>query len=123
MQKQNFNVYQLKDGKLLQRFDSRKDAVYFCKVNQSLPLPDYEWEDEFEIREEFMTEDRAVELLLEAEQELQNAQTKSANRDRVIALTHLQTAILWLHKPQLDNLIESKPTSDSQNAKGYATDG
>jgi hypothetical protein len=71
-----------------------------------------------------MSEERAIELLLEAEQELNNVQSKGANRNRAIAITHLQTALLWLHKPELDHFIESKqPQSDSQNAKGYATDG
>jgi hypothetical protein len=43
-------VYRRKDNKFLSSFDTRKDAVFYCKVNQTLPLPDYEWEDEFEIR-------------------------------------------------------------------------
>lgn len=38
--------------------------------------------------------------LRDAEAELQTLQTASANRDRAIALTHLQTALLWLCKPR-----------------------
>lgn len=131
--KTNFNVYRIRDNQQLETFHSRKDAVFFCKVNQSLPIPIYEWEDEFDIREESVklqnekgevVEERAIELLLEAEQELNNVQFKGANRNRAIAITHLQTAILWLHKSDLDSLLESRqPASDLQNAKGCATDG
>jgi hypothetical protein len=46
-----FEVFRRKGGQLVKAFRSRKNAVYFCKVEQTLPTPDYEWEDEFEIRE------------------------------------------------------------------------
>lgn len=46
-----FRVYRIKDRKFMGGFRTRKDAVYFCKVEQTLPLPNCEWEDEFEIRE------------------------------------------------------------------------
>ena len=42
-----FVVVNRKSKKVMGRFLTRKDAVYWCKVNQSLPIPDYEWEDEF----------------------------------------------------------------------------
>ena len=51
--RKNFKVYSHKNGqnhKYLASFNSRQDAVYYCKVNQTLPLPDYEWEDEFYIK-------------------------------------------------------------------------
>jgi hypothetical protein len=46
-----FEVFRRKGGQFVRAFRARKDAVYFCKVEQTLPTPDYEWEDEFEIRE------------------------------------------------------------------------
>jgi hypothetical protein len=47
---QSFQVFRIKDEQFMGEFKTRKDAVYFCKVEQTLPLPDYEWEDEFDIR-------------------------------------------------------------------------
>lgn len=38
-------------SKLFGQFNTRKEAVYYCKVNQTLPLPDYKWDDQFEIVE------------------------------------------------------------------------
>lgn len=42
----------------------------------------------------------ALELLKQAESLLQQAQIEGANRDRAIAITNLQTAILWLEKAE-----------------------
>lgn len=47
-----YKIYRRKNGELLACFSSRKEAVFYCKVNQTLPTPDYEWEDEFEIQEQ-----------------------------------------------------------------------
>lgn len=44
-----FRVYKRSDRQFMRGFKTRKDAVFFCKVEQVLPYP-YEWEDEFEIR-------------------------------------------------------------------------
>jgi len=44
-----FRVYNRKTNQLLKEFPSRKEAVFFCKVEQTLPLPDYDWEAEFSI--------------------------------------------------------------------------
>ena len=54
--KSKFKVYKrgsdgIRKGRAVATFLTRKDAVYYCKVNQTLPLPNYEWEDEFEIVE------------------------------------------------------------------------
>lgn len=54
-----FKVYMrggdgIRRGSAIATFDTRKDAVYYCKVNQSLPLPNYEWDDEFEIVEKVL---------------------------------------------------------------------
>lgn len=48
---------------------------------------------------------QAIDLLVQAEKELQALQVKSASRDRAVALTHLQTALLWLHKPVMDDVM------------------
>ena len=53
-----YKVYKVyKEGKLLECFLRRKEAVFYCASNQTLPLPDYNWEDEFEIREETVVKD------------------------------------------------------------------
>lgn len=44
-----FAVYEIKTGKLVAQLGTRKAAVYWCKVNQTLPLPDYEFSDQFRI--------------------------------------------------------------------------
>ena len=46
----NFKVYDRKTNKLLKRFVTRKDAVYWCKVNQKTSLPDGEWDDDYYIK-------------------------------------------------------------------------
>lgn len=64
--------------------------------------------------------DNAIALMSRAEVELLELQAKSANRDRAIALTHLQTAILWLHKGNFNAALiavaategERSPTPD-----------
>ena len=38
-------------GKPLKVFATRKDAVYWCKVNQKSSPPDGEWEDDYELLE------------------------------------------------------------------------
>lgn len=46
-----YKVYSRINDKLLQSFKTRKDAVYWCKVNQISLLPDGEWEDDYYIAE------------------------------------------------------------------------
>lgn len=41
----------VRDRLPLKTFSTRKDAVYWCKVNQVSHLPDGEWEDDYEIVE------------------------------------------------------------------------
>jgi hypothetical protein len=52
--------------------------------------------------------------LLAALKELKAEQQNESTRDRAIAITHIETAILWLHKDRVDNLIE-----DSAEYKDY----
>lgn len=48
---ERFRVYKLeqgvKSGRCLDSFPDRSAAVYYCKMGQTLPLPNYEWADEF----------------------------------------------------------------------------
>jgi hypothetical protein len=53
-----------------------------------------------------MSEQRVPKLLVAAEEELLSLQEKNADRKRAIALTHLQTAILWMNKQYVDELLK-----------------
>ena len=47
-------VYDRRHWQFLRSFDNRKDAVYWCSVNQISPLPDYEWKDDYYISEGYL---------------------------------------------------------------------
>lgn len=62
-----FNVYLRKDHQFIRSFTYRKDAVYWCKVNQISLLPDGEWGDDYIIEEEQpLTEDEVNRILNKA---------------------------------------------------------
>lgn len=46
-----YYVLSVSDNECLRSFSSRKDAVYWCKVNQISSLPDGSWEDDYSIVE------------------------------------------------------------------------
>ena len=52
-------------------------------------------------------EQRAQLALLNARDDLMALQAKGANRDRAVAITHLETALLWLNKDLVFNAVES----------------
>lgn len=58
-------------------------------------------------------ENRITDLLLEAEKELQELQIKNADRNRAVALTHIQTALLWLNKQYIDEVLKFEQTKDN----------
>lgn len=61
-------------------------------------------------------ESESLTYLREAELKLQREQSQTSNRDRAIALTHIQTAILWLCKDELEqNLAVARRAARSQN--------
>lgn len=45
-------VYLRKNNRLLRTFPTRKDAVYWCKVNQLSPYPNGTWTDDYYLRSE-----------------------------------------------------------------------
>ena len=47
-------------------------------------------------KEEFLEDFEILELLKIAETKLLNEQKESPNRERAIAITNLQTAVLWI---------------------------
>ena len=47
---EKYIVYRRHDNQLMKSFDRRKDAVFWCKVNQISYLPDGEWEDDYFIQ-------------------------------------------------------------------------
>jgi hypothetical protein len=46
-----YDLIDLKTGETVGNFPKRGDAVYHAMVNRTLPLPDSEWDDEFDIVE------------------------------------------------------------------------
>jgi hypothetical protein len=50
-----------------------------------------------------MSQDSVVQKLLEAEEILKSLQSKNATRASAIALTHLETAKLWLMKEWIED--------------------
>lgn len=55
------------------------------------------------LKEKHKVGDGIIALLKEAEQKLQQKQMDNANRDRAIAITSLQTAMLWVEKSERPN--------------------
>jgi hypothetical protein len=53
-----------------------------------------------------MSDQRTIQILASAEEELVELQNKKADRNRAIALTHVQTALLWLNKEHIDSLVK-----------------
>lgn len=51
-----------------------------------------------------MTDESLKNRLFQMRDDLLEMQKKGANRERAIVLTHVETALLWMHKSHVDAL-------------------
>jgi hypothetical protein len=59
-----------------------------------------------------MNDESLKSRLFQLRDDLQEMQKKGANRERAIVLTHVETALLWMYKPDVDAL-DSVSVSES----------